>query len=206
MLAHFVQAMRLPHGLRRFNNKGRGVCVKLVGVRCKPAVLSFLKRKSKRIKRFFRAQPYKAAITHFNVGFVGVFIARAHTAVQSVAGNHQVGAVLCGQGLVVLHIGFKHQIDTERQTSLLQNIKQFLAPDAAETVATRAHAFPLKKHLDIVPMVERIANQLRTDGVCRAQVAKRLVRQNDTPAEGVKRAIALNHRNHVGWVLQLHQQ
>ena len=206
LLAHRVEAMRLPYRLWRFDNKGRGAVVKLVGVRGKPAVFGRLKRKGKCVKGFVRAQPDKAAVAQLDIGLEGFRIAGTDAAVQSVAGNHQVGVVLRRDSLVVLHIGFKNQINAERNAALLQNVQQPLAAYAAKAVATRAHAAPFEKHLDIVPVVERIANQLGADRVSQAQIAQRLVRQHHAPAKGVKRAVALDHRHDVRGVLQLHQQ
>ena len=141
----------------------------------KPAMLGLLKRKSKSVKRFFRAQPNKAAIAQFHIGLVGVGIAAAQAAVQAVAGNHHIGAVLGGNGLVVLHIGLEHQLYAQRDAAVLQDIEQPLAANAAKAMAARAHTAPLEKHFDIVPMVERVANQLGADRVGHLQIAECLV-------------------------------
>ena len=134
-MAHGVQAVRFPDRFGRLDNEGRGVGVKLVSVRGKPAVLGLLEGKSESVKSLVRAQPDKAAGTQVNVGLEGVGVARAHPAVQAVAGNHQVGLVLRCQGLIVLGVGFKHQLDAELQAAILQDVEQPLASHAAKAVA-----------------------------------------------------------------------
>ena len=203
-LAHRVKSVRLPHCIRRFNNKCRGVGIKLVRMCGKPAVLGLLKGKSEGIKGFLCAQPHKAAVAHFYVGFVGVGITGTNATVQPVTSNHQVGVVLPRCGLVVLHIRFKYQFNTQRNAAFLQNVQHFFASNPAKAVATRAHAATFKKHFHIVPMVEGIANQLRTHWIGRPQVAQCLVRQHHAPAKGVKRPISFNYGNDMGGVLQLH--
>jgi len=73
-------------------------------------------------------------------------------------------------------------------------------------VAGGAHAAALEEHLDVVPVVERIANERGGGRVGRLQVGQRLVGQHHAPAEGVERSVALDHRDAVGGVLLLHQQ
>ncbi len=55
-------------------------------------------------------------------------------------------------------------------------------------------------------MVERIANELTTHRVGLHQVLKRLVGEHDAPAKGVIGLVALDHRDAVRRVLQLHEQ
>ena len=206
LLAHRRQAVRLPDRLGRFDDEGGGVLVKLVGMGLEPAVLGLLEGEGEGVKGFVRAQPDKAAIAGVDVGLEHLGIAAADAAVQAVAGNHQVSLVLLRQRLVVRHIDLEHQLHPQRQTAVLQDVEQVLAPDAAKAVATGAHTTALEKHLDVVPMVERIANQLAGDRVGRAHVVQRLVRQHHAPAKGVKRLVALGHGDAVRGVLQLHQQ
>ena len=111
-----------------------------------------------------------------------------------------------GQGLVVITVHLKHQLHTQPLAALLQNIKQVFAPNSAKPVAGRTNDLALKKHLDIVPVVERIANQLAGDRVGQAQVAQRLVAEHHTPAKGVKRLVALYHHDACTRLLLFHQQ
>ena len=70
----------------------------------------------------------------------------------------------------------------------------------------RANRAPTKVHIDIVPVVERIADLCRGDRVSNTQITQRLIRKNDAPAEGIERAIALHDADFVLRVLQLHQK
>ena len=206
LLAHGRQAVRLPDRLRRLDNEGGGVLVKFVGMCLKPAVLGLLKSKGECIEGFVRAQPDKTAVAGVDIGLEHLGIAAADSAVQTVAGNHQISRVLLRQRLVVRHIDLKHQFHTQRQAAVLQDVEQVLAPYAAKTVAGGAHAAALEKHLDVVPVVERIANQPAGDRVGRAHVVQGLVRQHHAPSKGVKGLVALRHGDAVGGVLQLHEQ
>ena len=174
-LAHFIKAVRFPDSLWCLNNKCRCGFIKLVSVRCKPAVFGLLKSEGERVKRLFGAEPDKPAVAQLNIRLVSLGITFADAAVQAVAGNHQVGLVLRGHRLVVLYVGFKHQLNAELQAALLQDIEQLLAADAAKAMAARTHAAPFEKQLYIVPMIESIANQLCADGISQFQVAERLV-------------------------------
>jgi hypothetical protein len=152
------------------------------------------------------AQPHEAALAQVDVGLVGAGVAGANAAVEAVARNHQIGAVLGGEGLVVGHVGLEHQLHAQCQAAVLQDVEQPLAADAAEAVARGAHAAAFEEHLDVVPVVERIANQCGRGRIGGTQVVQRLVRQHHAPAKGVERAVALHHRDAVGGILLLHQQ
>ena len=198
--------MRFPDRLRRFDDEGRCGGVELVGVRRKPAVFGLLEGKGERVKGFACTQPDEAAGAQLDVGPVGGGVAGADSAVQAVAGDHQIGLVMRRHGLVVGDIGFEHQIDTQRQAAILEDIEQVFAADAAKAVTARTHAAAFEKHLHIVPVIEGIADQRRTDRVGSAQVGQGLVRQHDAPAKGVKGPVAFDHRHLVRRVLELHQQ
>ena len=60
-LAHGVKAVRLPDGFGRFYDERGGICVELVGMRLKPAVLGLFKGKGERIKGLAGAKPDKPA-------------------------------------------------------------------------------------------------------------------------------------------------
>ena len=169
-------------------------------------MLGLFEREGEGVELFLGAQPHKAALAQVDVGLVNAGVTGADAAVEAVAGNHQVGAVLRGQGLVVGHVGLEHQLHTQLQAAVLQDVEQPLAANAAKAVAGGAHAAPLEEHLDIVPMVERIANQRGCGRIGRLQIRQRLVRQHHAPAEGVERPVALHHGDTVRWVLLLHQQ
>jgi len=200
------QAVGFPDRFGGFDDEGRGGGVKLVGMGGKPAVLGLLEGKGEGVKGLVRAEPDKAAVAQLDIGLEGAGIAAADAAVQAVAGDHEVGLVARGNGLVILHIGFKHQVHAQCDAAVLQDVEQPLAANAAKPVATRAHTAALEKHLDILPVVEGVANQLRADRIGRLQVAQRLVREHDAPAKGVKRAVALDDGDLMRRVLQLHQQ
>ena len=100
----------------------------------------------------------------------------------------------------------EHQLDAHFQATVLQDVEQVLAPDATKAMASRAHAAALEEHLDVVPVIERVADQLPTRRIGLGQVLQRLVRQHHAPAKGVIGFVALGHDDPVGRVLQLHQQ
>ena len=205
-LVHLVQAMGAPHVLGRFNDEGRCFAVVFVGMGLEPTVLGLLKGKGKGIKGFVRAQPDKAAQAGVDVGLIGLGITGAHPAVEAIAGNHQVGLVLQCQGLVVAHVLFKQELDIEFFAARLQDVEQALAANATKAVAGGAHAAALEKHLDVVPMVEGIGNQLARGCIGLLQVVQRFVAEDHAPAKGVVRAVAFHHGDVVTGVLVFHEQ
>ena len=70
----------------------------------------------------------------------------------------------------------------------------------------RAHAAALEEDLDVVPVVEGVADQARAFGVGHQHVLQRLVGQHHAPAEGVVGAVALDHHHAAVGALLLHQQ
>ena len=127
--------MRFPDGLWCLDNEGRGIGIKLVGVRGEPAVLGLFEGEGECVEFLVCAQPDKTAGAQVNVGLEGVCIARAHPAVQAIAGNHQIGLVLCRQRLIVLDLRFKHQFHAQLQATILQDVEQAFTTHAAKTMA-----------------------------------------------------------------------
>ena len=80
---------------------------------------------------------------------------------------------------------------SELRRALLQDRQQALAADAAESVTAAHESLAGKMDVDVVPVVE-----IAYDGGVRAriggaEVLHRLIGEDDTPAEGVVRPIAL---------------
>ena len=205
-LVHVIQAVGAPHGFGCFYDEGRGLAVVFVGVGCEPTVLGLLKRKGESVKGFARAQPHKAAQPRVDVGLVGLGVARAHPAVEAVAGNHQVGLVLQGQRLVVVHVLLKQQFHVQLFAARLQDVEQAFSPNATKAVSGGAHAAALEKHLDVVPMVEGVGNQLPGGRVGLLQVFQRFVAEHHAPAKGVVGAVAFHHGDVVLGILGFHEQ
>ena len=205
-LAHLLDAVGLPHVLRRLDDEGRGVGVELVGMGLEPAVFGLFEGEGEGVKRLPGAQPDEAALAGVDVGLEGAFVAGADAAVQAVAGDDQIGVVLLGERLVIGDIGLEHELHTEFVAALLQDVEQALAADADEAVAARAHAAALVEDLDVVPVVEGVLHGLRRLGVGPPQVDQGLVGEHHPPAEGVVGPIALDHGHLQRRKAPLHQQ
>ena len=206
LLAHLVDAVRLPHRFGCLDNEGGGVGVELVGVRLEPAMLGLLEGKGEGVEGLLRAQPHEAAQARVDVGLEGRFVACADAAVEAVAGDHEVGVVLPCQGLVVGDLGLENEVHAQLVAAVLQDVEQALAADADEAVAAGAHAAALEEHLDVVPVVERVAHGLGRGRVGALQIAQRLVREHHTPAEGVVGPVALDHGHLQRRETALHEQ
>ena len=140
-------------------------------------------------EQLVRAEPDKAAAARVDIGLIRGGVLGADAAVQAVAGDDEIGV---GIRRVILHIGFKDELDALFFAPCLQDVQQALAPDAAETVATRAHHLATDVDLDVVPVVEGVEDLRGALGVGALQVAQRLVREDHAPAEGVVRPVALH--------------
>lgn len=73
-------------------------------------------------------------------------------------------------------------------------------------MATAAQAATLEVDVDVVPVVEGVADGLGGHRIGLAQVLHGGVGKHHAPAEGVIWAVALDHRDFVGGILQLHEQ
>ena len=73
-------------------------------------------------------------------------------------------------------------------------------------MASGAHRLSFEKHLDVVPVVERIANQFGSVRISGLQVLQGLIAEHHAPAEGVVGAVAFDHGDLVRRVLLLHEQ
>ena len=119
-----------------------------------------------------RAEPDKAAAARVDIGLIRGGVLGTDAAVQAVAGDDEISV---GIGRVILHIGFKDELDTLFFTTRLQDVQQALAPDAAEAMATRAHHLAADVDFNVIPMVEGIEDLRGALGVGPLEVAQRLV-------------------------------
>src|SRR5690606_30002806 len=152
-LAHVSDAGSLPGFFGGLDNEGRQHVFEAVGVRLEPAVVVFYEREGESVEYLGGAQPHKAAAAGVDVGPEGVGVAGPHQAVDAIRSNDQVGVILLRHRLVVLHIGFEHQLHTHVFAALLQDVQQLFAADADKAVPVRAHAAALEVDVDVVPVV-----------------------------------------------------
>ena len=108
-----------------------------------------------------------------------------------------VGAVGRDDEIRVREPGFRVHLplevlpDPELRGALLQDPEQALAADAAEPVAAADEAPAGKVDVDVVPMVEAADDRGVRARIGGAEVRHRLVGEDDAPAEGVVRPVAL---------------
>ena len=136
----------------------------------------------------------------------GVGVAGADLAVDAVGRDDEIGIVFTGNGLVVLDEVLEDQLDADVFATRLQDIQQLLAANANEAVAAAANAAALEVDVNIIPMIEGIANGLRGNRIGLAQILHGGIGKHDAPTKGVIRPVALDDGNFVGGVLQLHEQ
>jgi hypothetical protein len=107
---------------------------------------------------------------------------------------------------LIVHDRFEHELDTERLAAMLQDVEQPLAPDAAEAMATGRDRASLEMDVDVVPAIEGAGDRSRRVGIGFGEIAERLIGKDDTPAERVVRAVALDDADMMAYVRALHQQ
>src|SRR4029453_4447243 len=132
-----------------------------------------------------------------DVGREGIEVARADPAVEPVGGDDQVSVEFARRRDVVDHLGLEPKLDAEGLATLLQNVEQALATEAAKGVAARGDCGPPEMDVDVVPVVERTRDFARGRRIGRLEVAHRVVGKHDPPAEGVVWAIALDDADRV---------
>jgi hypothetical protein len=187
---HPVETGGAPDLLRRFDDERRRLAVELVRVRLKPAPLGLLERERERVEQSIRTEPDVAALAPLDRRLEHVRVLAAQHAVDAVARDDQV---LRAERHFVGDIGFEHQAHAERLAAALQDVQQALAPDAAEAVSARADRAALEVDVDVVPVIERVADLGVRFGLGESEVAERLVGEHDAPAECVVGPIALDY-------------
>ena len=203
-LAHLLEAPGVPGLGAAFDDHRRGALVELVGVDPHPAVFGFLEDEGEGVvEGLVRAEPDELVAPDVDLGAEGGGEFVAHARVDAVAGHHQVELVHEGAGRVEL--GLEPQPDAQLAGAPLQEDQHLPPPDPGESVPARDQPLPLVVHGDVVPVGEVVADRLRADGVVSLHVRQRVVRQHHAPAEGVVGAVALDHRDVMGRVTQLHR-
>ncbi len=205
-LAHLFDAGGLPGLLGRLHDEGGHAVFVAVGVGLEPAVLGLDEGEGEGVEHFLGAQPDEAAAALVDVRVEGVGVTGADVAVDAVGGDDEVGVVFARDGLVVLHEALEYQLDAYVFAAGLQDVEQFLAADADEAVAAAAHAAALEVDVDVVPVVEGVADGLGGNRVGVTEVLHGGVGEHHAPAEGVIRSVAFDHGDFVLGVLQFHEQ
>ena len=202
VLAHFVEAPGAEGLGRAFDDEGRGARLELVGMRPDPAVTGLLEDEGEGIGEGpGRAEPGEMAATAVDLGTEHLLELGAGAGVQTVGGDHEIMAGgIAGHRP---HLGLEPQLDAQLARPLLQDQQQPLAPDAAETMAGRDGARTVLHHRHIVPIGKVITDRCGRDWIVGREIAQRLVRQHDAPAEGVVGAVALDHHDLVRGIAQL---
>jgi hypothetical protein len=126
--------------------------------------------------------------------------------VHTVGSHHQVGAMATRQRYFVRHVGIEHERHAGVFAARLQDAEQVLARDAAKTMAMRRDGGAADLHVDRIPAVERPFDGARTGRIGQRQIAQRLVRKHDAPAERVAGLVALDDRHAAARVAQFHEQ
>ena len=205
-LAHLLDAGGLPGFLGRFDDEGRHAVFVAVGMRLEPAMLGLHEGESEGIEHLLGAEPDEAAAALVDIGMEGVGVAGADLAVDAVGSDDQIGVVFAGDGLVVLDEVLEYQFDANIFATRLQDVEQLLAADADEAMAAAADTAAFEMDVDVVPVVEGVTDGLGRNRIGFAQVLHGGIREHHAPAEGVIGPVALDHRDFVGRVLQLHEQ
>ena len=160
-------------------------------------MLGLDERKRERIEALFRSKPDKAAAPQIDVGCKRVEVARADTAVETVGGDDEIGIEFARRRDIVGNLGLELELDAERLATFLQDVEQALPADAAKAVAARGDRGAAKMDVDVVPVVEGAGDFLRGFRVGRFEVAHRVVREHDAPAERVVGPVALDDTDRV---------
>ena len=205
LVAHVLEAEGVVDIGIAFDNEGRSVLVKLVGVGPDPAVLGFFEDKGKGIpERLLGAQPDKLVAAHINVAVEGLEVAVADFRVETVGSHDHIGIGEAGVDVLGRKLGFEVQLHAQFAAALVQHLQHALAPQADKAVAVGTLDLTLEVTVDHVPMDEFVDHALAADRVGLHQGVDGLVGENHPPAKSVVGPVALIHRDLVGRVVQLH--
>src|SRR5262249_51600117 len=127
----------------------------------------------------------------------------ANLRVHAVRGDDEVRF---GKVRVGFHFALEDELDAEVLAARLQDVEEPAAADADEAMAGGAHPPTLDDDLDIVPVVEGALDLGRGLRIAAAHVLHGGVGEDDAPAEGVVRPVALHDPDLVIRVHLLHQR
>jgi hypothetical protein len=168
----------------------------------KPTVFGPTKIKGECIKQFVCAKP-NIAVGAYDQVWAKCRVAIAKLRIDPVCSDDEVGI---GKFQIAVHVPFKGQFDAQLLAARLQNVQQFLAPDANKAVTAGAHASALDTNLDIVPMIEGGFNLPGRFQIAGAHVFHGCVRKYHSPSKRIVGAITLDDLDPVVAILLFHQQ
>src|SRR5690242_6844592 len=202
VLAHRGEAELAPDTFRTFDDEGRGVGVKLIGVRPHPAVLGLLEDESKGIVKFLAgAEPDKFVLARLYRRPEVVRELVTGPRIETVGGDDEV--VFLGKFAGAGDLALKTQGRAELARPFLQQQQQRLARDTGEAVAGGDDPFAAIMNGDVVPIGKMLADRLRADRIVRGDIVEGLVGEHDAPAKRVVGPIALEYRHIMRGVAQL---
>jgi hypothetical protein len=157
-------------------------------VHLEDAVLVLHEDEGEGVEQLRRAQPDEAGRAHVQVGAEVGRVLRAEPAVHPVRGDHQVHAV---QVAVVATSVLEAEVGAEGGGAVAEDLEELDARDAGEAVPARGDGGAAEVDVDVVPVREVVGDLAVRLGIGLAQVAERLVGEDDTPPERVVGAVAL---------------
>ncbi len=150
-LGHVAETISVPGRLRTFDDKGRGLVIKLIGVRPDPALVGFLENKGKGIIEFLmRAQPDKLAFPRIDIRLEFIGKLGAGFGIKPVGCDDKVKFL--GIMRRTLRLGLEPKINTQLASTLLQQDQKLLAPDATKTMPGRYGLLTAIQNRDIIPV------------------------------------------------------
>ena len=202
-LVHRVEAKSSPGLGRTFDDEGRAIVGKAIGVGPDPPRLGLLEGEGEGIETSRRAEPDElvGALIDLDPERIGAKI--AHPAVDSVGRDHEViVAPGCRVGVALVIV---IDCDPKLFGAGRKQVEQLLAADTDEPMPRRAVAFAADVDVDVVPMCEPVTDARRGYRVIGLQIVDRLVGKDDAPAEGHAARIAFEHANLMPRVAQFHR-
>src|SRR5450755_4491877 len=189
--AHAIEAGVTPGHFRTFDNEGRCVSVELIGMRPDPAVFSFFEYESECvIEILIGSKPDIFACAHINIGLKNIGMARTDARVYAVGRDDKVEATI---GFEVLRFGLELELHTKCAGTILKDVQEPFAADAAKAVAGRGDDFIPVVHRYVVPIDELASNEFRALRVIGLKIVERLIGEHYAPAEGIVRSVAFDH-------------
>ena len=195
---HLVHPRATPRPLGHLHDHRRPILVEAIRVEIEPPPLGLLEVEGERVELGGAAEPDEAITAALDVRLEHRLVLLARDRRHAIRRDHEVvvGGVVVGVG----HLGLEAQMHAELRRPPLQNLQQRDARDSAEAMAARGDRAPLEVHIDIVPVTERIRDRRVRLRVGIPETGHRLVGEDDAPAEGVVRAVTLDHGDIAGWV------
>src|SRR5438270_4667872 len=183
-----------PGVLGALDNEGAGASIERIGVDLKEPVIISPEDEGKGVERKVAAEPDVLGRVQGERGLQGLGQRAAHQAIDAVSANDEIGVLELGK---LVNFALELKSHAELPAAPLQNVEQHFARDAGENMAARTDASISVIDVDRVPAGKAVLDLGVRFVIGISERPERFFGEDDAPAEGGVRPIALDEEDFV---------